>query len=294
MAAGKGSRYGSLKQFDGLGPQGEFLLEYSILDAIQAGFRQIVVVTQTTQVDFLEVYLKKRLPSHIQLIIIAQKLTDLPQGVTAPNERQKPWGTAHAVWTARDIIKEGFVVLNADDFYGKEAFKKAAKFFQTPTTPRDFGLVSYPLHQTLSEHGAVSRGICRIQDQFLVGIEERTKITKEGNKILDLDSGIIYTGKEQISMNFWICQPSFFESIGEQLKIFVPDSEHIHTKELYIPTVIAHLMEHQKIKVQCIPSDSEWFGVTYAEDKTTTVLKLQQMAKNQVYPSPLWKTTKSV
>jgi len=208
MAAGSGSRYGKLKQFDELGPKEEFLMEFAIYDAIKNDFNQIVVITKAANVAFLKDYLSERLPKRIKLDVLAQELTDLPSGVTFTGERKKPWGTAHAVWTARNVIKGPFVVINADDFYGQAAYKKAADFMKSDDSA--YSLLGYTLKDTLSEHGSVSRGVCKVSGDNLVSVEERLKLVQKGDVVLDEDSGLEFTGEEQASMNFWVCRPSIF------------------------------------------------------------------------------------
>ena len=219
MAAGSGSRYGKLKQFDDLGPNGEFLMEFAIYDAIQNGFKQVVVITKTENVSFLEEHLSKRLPENITLNVLAQELTDLPEGVTFTGERKKPWGTAHAVWTARNVINGPFVVINADDFYGQSAYKKAADFITSNT--KAYALLGYTLKDTLSEHGSVSRGVCEVEGDNLIAVQERLKIVQKDGNIIDEDTGLKFTGDEQASMNFWVCRPSIFDKIEAEFRIFL-------------------------------------------------------------------------
>ncbi|MEJ2584137.1 MAG: sugar phosphate nucleotidyltransferase [Robiginitalea sp.] len=223
MAAGKGSRYGKLKQFDDLGPKGEFLMEFSIYDAIANGFNHIVVITQKDNVEFLREYLGKRLPSDVSLDVLAQELTDLPEGTQFAGERPKPWGTAHAVWTARNVITNPFAVINADDYYGQPAYARAAEFIRN--TPDSFGLVAYTLKDTLSPHGSVSRGVCRQEGSSLRSVDERLEIADSNGQIRDADSGITFTGNELVSMNFWVCQPDLFSRIESDFREFLSSLE---------------------------------------------------------------------
>ncbi len=286
MAAGSGSRYGKLKQFDDLGPQGEFLMEFAIHDAIQNNFGQIVVITKAENVDFLRDHLRPKLPKHITLNVLAQELTDLPEGASFSGERKKPWGTAHAVWTARNVINGPFVVINADDFYGQAAYQKAAEFMKNNAT--DYALLGYTLKDTLSEHGSVSRGVCQVTGDDLVSVNERLKLVATDEGILDEDSGLTFTGEEQASMNFWVCRPSIFKKIETEFRTFLKDPERIATSELYIPFLIQEMLQAKEIKVKCIPSGGDWFGVTYASDKEKAMESLQQKTKEGLYPSPLW------
>lgn len=289
MAAGSGSRYGKLKQFDGIGPHEEFLMEFSIYDALEQGFNHIVVITKKENVAFTETYLRKRLPASVKLHVLSQELNDLPEGVHYSGERQKPWGTAHAVWTARKVIKTPFVVLNADDYYGKPAFKSAAEFIKDKTNETAFALVGYTLKDTLSEHGSVSRGVCTADTNgTLLSVKERTQLQWQDNKVVDLDSQTDYTGEELVSMNYWICRPSLFKTIENDLRNFITKGENLEKGEIYIPFVIQEMVQLGKTEVKVIPSTGKWFGVTYASDREAAVADLAQMTSQGEYPSPLW------
>ena len=286
MAAGSGSRYGKLKQFDDLGPNGEFLMEFAIYDAIQNNFEQIVVITKKENVAFLEEHLSKRLPKTIKLDVLSQELTDLPDGVTFTGERKKPWGTAHAVWTARNVINGPFVVINADDFYGQAAYEKAADFMKS--NENAYALLGYTLKDTLSEHGSVSRGVCEVEGDNLISVEERLKLVQKGDKVFDEDTQLEFTGDEQASMNFWICRPSIFNKIESEFRIFLNDKERIASGELYIPLMIQEMLQANEIEVKCIPSGGDWFGVTYASDKQKAMDSLQEKTNEGQYIAPLW------
>ncbi|MGB5237840.1 MAG: sugar phosphate nucleotidyltransferase [Flavobacteriaceae bacterium] len=288
MAAGKGSRYGKLKQFDGFGPNEEFLMEFSIYDAIQEGFDHIVVITQKTNVEFLKDHLAARLPGEIKIDVLAQELTDLPDGLEVGGERQKPWGTAHAVWTARNVISDPFVVINADDYYGKMAYARAASFISQAENKNKFGLVAYTLKDTLSDFGSVSRGVCKQEGSSLLSVEERIKIEEKDGVILDSDTGIKFTGDELVSMNFWVCSPSIFGQIEQDLKKFIETGDNLEKGEVYLPFVIQEMLQQGKASVDVIPANSTWFGVTYADDKDVAIASLSSMVGQGDYPSPLW------
>jgi NDP-sugar pyrophosphorylase family protein len=287
MAAGSGSRYGALKQFDALGPQGSFLMEYSIYDAVQAGFKQVVVITKKENVEELKNYLAPKVSKFIQLDVVAQELTDLPSGITPPVERVKPWGTAHAVWAARNVISNSFVVINADDYYGQEAFKDAANFITNQKSDTEFGLVTYPLGNTLSEYGTVSRGVCEVENGYLENITERLKLKKISDRVLDEDSGLDFSLSTLVSMNFWICTPRVFEEIEKEIRSFFADASFLKS-EVYIPTVMSEMKHKEIISIKAIESNSSWFGVTYTEDKAMAVTKLAQFHDEAVYPPHLW------
>ena len=288
MAAGSGSRYGKLKQFDDLGPNGEFLMEFAMYDAIKNGFDHIVVITKKDNVSFLKEHLEERLPSTVRLDVLAQEITDLPQGVIFDGERPKPWGTAHAVWTARNVIDSPFCVINADDFYGQSAYANAAKFIQEYPQEDHYALVGYTLKDTLSEHGSVSRGVCMTDGDNLISVDERLKLTQEGAKVVDADSGMEYTGDELASMNFWVCRPSIFSVIENEFREFLEDEHMIKTSELYIPKTVQNLLQAGEAKVKVVPSKDNWFGVTYASDREVAVASLQQKTDEGQYVSPLW------
>lgn len=287
MAAGRGSRYGKLKQFDDLGPEGEFLMEFSIFDAISQGFNHIVVITQSDNVAFLKTYLRERLPEHVSLDVLAQELTDLPAGTQFAGERPKPWGTAHAVWTAREVITGPFVVINADDYYGQPAFDRAAAFIKGDEDA-NYGLVAYTLKDTLSPHGTVSRGVCRQEGSRLLSVDERLKIADHGSEIKDADTGMTFSGDELVSMNFWVCQPSIFPKIEADFTEFLNQASDPSQGEIYLPFVIQDMLQNGMAEVEVIPAKSPWFGVTYAEDKEKAMSELKALTRAGAYPTPLW------
>lgn len=288
MAAGSGSRYGKLKQFDDLGPNGEFLMEFAMYDAIKYGFDHIVVITKKDNVSFLEEHLEERIPDHVKVDVLAQEITDLPYGVVFDGERVKPWGTAHAVWTARNVIEQPFCVINADDFYGQTAYANAAKFIQENPEDDHYALVGYTLKDTLSEHGSVSRGVCSVDGDKLLSVDERLKLEQKGDKVVDADSGMEYTGDELASMNFWICRPPIFDVIENEFIEFLEDDNRVKTSELYIPATIQNLLQAEEAIATVVPSQDNWFGVTYASDREIAVKSLQDKTNQGQYESPLW------
>lgn len=289
MAAGSGSRYGKLKQFDGLGPNEEFLLEYSIFDAIANGFNHIVVITKEANQTYLKDYLSERLPSNIKLDVSVQDIKNLPEGVNLNTERIKPWGTAHAVWCAKDVINGDFVIINADDYYGKKAFEGAAQFIKNTNSNNTYGIVGYNLKDTLSDHGSVSRGVCNVENGHLISIQEHTKIVAVNDVIVDEDSGNELEPDTIVSMNFWICNPSIFDYIETYFKNFLNVPENLEKSEIYLPFVAQEMMVNGLININVIASKSDWFGVTYYEDKTEAVNTLKALTEQSEYPSPIWK-----
>jgi len=288
MAAGSGSRYGKLKQFDELGPSGEFLLEFSIYDAIKNGFDHIVLVTKKENQEFLKTYLQQRIPTNINLDVIVQSISDLPKNINVSNNRIKPWGTAHAVWSARKVIKSSFVIVNADDYYGAEAFKQAGNYLNNKTTNSSYGLVTYKLGKTLSDFGSVSRGICKVKNGKLLSIVEHTKISEFKNTIKDEESGNILKSTDDVSMNFWICNTNIFSYIENYFKNFLLEKNNLEKNEIYLPFVAQQMMEEGIIDIDAIKSNSDWFGVTYFEDKKNAVNSLKSYTSDNLYPSPIW------
>ena len=288
MAAGSGSRYGKLKQFDELGPNGEFLMEFSIYDAIKSGFNHIVLITKRENKDFLYNYLREKIDNSIKLDVVVQEVDNLPEGIIAHSARQKPWGTAHAVWCARDYINTDFAIINADDYYGSKAFEKAARFFNHSDDQNNYALVSYRLKNTLSEFGSVSRGVCKVSNGKLDSINEHLKIEKNKNIIIDHDSGNILSEKDYVSMNFWLCKSNFFEHLDEYIKEEIENLDDIEKSEIYLPFAAQKLLSENIINIDVVDSESKWFGVTYREDKDNSVKKLESYTREGIYPNPLW------
>jgi len=288
MAAGSGSRYGKLKQFDELGPKGEFLMEFSIYDAIKNGFNHIVLITKKDNKDFLHDYLRNKIDNSIKIDVVVQEIYNLPNNVIINHNRQKPWGTAHAVWCARDYINTDFAIINADDYYGFNAFKNASQFFKKSKNQNNYGLISFRLKDTLSKFGSVSRGICDVSNGKLISINEYLKIEKNDKVIKDHESGNILSENDFVSMNFWLCRSNFFKYLEDYISDEIKNLEDITKSEIYLPFAAQQLLAKNIISINAIDSGSEWFGVTYKEDKENSVEKLNLYSKEGVYPTPLW------
>ncbi len=288
MAAGSGSRYGKLKQFDDLGPAQEFLMEFSIFDALKNNFNHIVVITKAANKSFLESHLSERLPKEVKLDVLVQNIEDIPETISLNTKREKPWGTAHAVWTARHVIKGSFVIINADDYYGQNAFTGAANFIKNNKNPDAFALVAYNLKNTLSKFGSVSRGVCEVDNHKLTSIIERTKISEQESQIIDEDSGVILAPDTAVSMNFWICNTSIFKYIETYFTAFLENPSNLEKSEIYLPFVTQEMMENGHITVDVIEAQSTWFGVTYYDDKKEAVSTLADLTEQGAYPTPLW------
>ena len=288
MAAGSGSRYGKLKQFDELGPCKEFLMEFSIYDAVTAGFNHIVLITRKENKKYLEEYLNKRLPKHIKIDVIIQELTNLPEGCNINAKRKKPWGTAHAIWCAKNYVSDDFAIINADDFYGNNSFKNAFQYMSRKDNNKNFGLVCYKLSETLSEFGSVSRGVCKVKNDKLVSINEYLKIKQKNNIIFDSNSGKILQEYDLVSMNFWICKNDFFIFLENYIIQCIRELKNIEKDEIYLPFAIREYSELNIMEIDVISSFSKWFGITYIEDKKESIKKLRELTENKLYPSPLW------
>jgi UTP-glucose-1-phosphate uridylyltransferase len=290
LAAGMGSRYGGLKQIDKLGPSGQAILQYSCFDAARAGFGKVVfVIRRDIEKDFKEVIISK-VSKSIPCEYCFQDKDDLPSGFTLPAEREKPWGTAHAVLAARKNVTEPFAVINADDFYGKEAYQTIADYFKTLSkdTNNQYCMVGYPVKNTLSEYGSVSRGICNTDSSGnLTTVVERTKIIRENGKIVFIedDQKTEIAENTPVSMNFWGFTPSFFKYLEDYFKEFLHENINKPKAEFLIPWVVDQLIKNKAAQTKVLTSDAQWFGVTYKEDRPAVVQKFQDLTDKGEYPA---------
>ncbi len=292
LAAGMGSRYGGLKQIEPVGPNGETILEYSVFDAIRAGFGKVVFVIRESFSEEFKARFEPKLKGKIQIEYAYQELDKLPNGFALPEGREKPWGTGHAVLMAKDVINEPFAAINADDFYGAEAYQVIANFLSGSVTPEKFAMVGYQLKNTLSEFGSVSRGICVTnQANLLTKITETHQIRQENNQYLcesaQGDTAQL-TGKEIVSMNFWGFHPTIFDYLEKQFSEFLDTSIQLPKSEFYIPFAVFDMISNGQICVEVLNADSPWFGVTYKEDKPYVVDQIQKLTNQGVYPPNLW------
>ena len=296
LAAGMGSRYGGLKQMDAFGPNGETILDFSIYDAINAGFGKVVFIVSESFLQDFKNFFKGKFEDKIRVEYVTQELDKLPVGY-GPYERQKPWGTAHAVQMAAEVVHEPFLVINADDYYGRDAYKVAFEYFnEYPLSKLDdkdvFFVMGYKLNKTLSDHGTVNRGVCEAdKDGNLVFIKECKKIAREDDNIirfLEGDTKLDLEEESLVSMNMWGFYPSYFEYFNENFKIFLDNEGNEPTSEYYIPELIDFLINNNKSVVKVLSSDSEWFGVTYQEDKPFVTERLQLLIDQGFYPERLW------
>lgn len=294
LAAGMGSRYGGLKQVDPVGPSGEAILDYSVFDAHRAGFGKVVFIIRK---DF-ETEFKDRVGSKYEGILPVeycyQDINDLPSPFTVPAERAKPWGTAHAIRAARDVVKEPFAAINADDFYGRDAFAKLAAFLQRPAAADGkfhFAMVGYKLDLTLSDNGSVARGICKVDGGKLESVTEMTKLVRVpggAENREDESNPVKLTGEERVSMNLWGFTPELFAALESRFPAWLEKNGAELKSEWYIPFVVDELIHEGKADVEVLPTDSNWFGVTYREDKPFVTAEIGKLVAAGEYPQSLF------
>lgn len=294
LAAGMGSRYGNLKQIDGLGPNGETIMDYSIYDALHAGFGKVVfVIRKSFDKDFREKVVSKY-ENHIPTEVVYQELESLPSGFELNPKREKPWGTNHAVLMGKSVIKEPFAVINADDFYGRESFKILAdKLNDMVGQENHYCMVGYRICNTLSESGAVARGICEKDEKdFLTSVVERTHIERVDGIIKYKDAEDYWypiAENTPVSMNMWGFTPDYFEHSEKYFEKFLELNQDNLKAEYFIPLMVDHLITNNISDVKVLDTPSKWFGVTYANDRPSVVDKLQKLVDAGEYPTPLWK-----
>ncbi len=294
LAAGMGSRYGGLKQLDGLGPNGETIMDYSIFDAERGGFGKVVfVIRHSFEEDFRNKIIKKY-ENKIPVELVFQELDYLPQGFTVNPERVKPWGTNHAVLMGKDVIKGPFAVINADDFYGKESYKILADFLKGMENKKnEYCMVGYRLGNTLSETGSVARGLCeKDKEEYLTTVIERTYIIRDTDGIIkykDENGNMVPAGENTpVSMNMWGFTPEYFQYSEDFFINFLRENADNIKAEYFIPSMVNYLITKGTAKVKVLDTPSKWFGVTYAEDRQSVVDKIQALINKGEYPSKLW------
>ena len=293
LAAGMGSRYGGLKQTDPIGPNGEAIIDYSIFDAIRAGFGKVVFVIIESFAENFKASFDEKLKGKIETVYVYQELSNIPDGLEFNPEREKPWGTGHAVLVAKDLINEPFAVINADDFYSEQAYHKIAEYLKEAekSSSPNYAMVGYQLDQTLSDNGYVSRGVCLSDAEGnLIDAVEHTSIERKGGKIIATleNEEKILNGKETVSMNFWGFLPSYFDFLEESFTDFIQENKEQLKAEFYIPFVVNDLIKAEKAKVKVLESTEKWFGVTYKEDKAETIENIKTLISEGKYPKKLW------
>lgn len=295
MAAGMGSRYGGLKQMDPIGPNAELIIDYSVYDAIYAGFSRVIfIINQVIKEDFISI-IGSKLSKYINVEYAYQELDDLPNNIKLPTNRIKPLGTAHAIYAARKKIDAPFLVINADDFYGRDAYVKMYKWLsKSHNTQTDFSMVGYQLSNTVTEHGYVSRGVCDVRGNRLLDIVERTHIVKKKDDIAWLDSSNDWhrlPSDSIVSMNMWGFSPRLLQEIDHNMETYLSSAlkENPLTCEYYLPSVVDKMLKDGRCKVEVLSTDAKWFGVTYSDDKVSVVEAIDDMCKEGIYPHNLWK-----
>lgn len=294
MAAGMGSRYGGLKQLDTLGPNGETIMDYSVYDAINAGFGDVVFIVRESFKEEFEKKVVSKYANKVKVTLVTQELDHLPKGFTLNPERVKPWGTGQAVLSAKEVVKGPFAVINADDYYGRDSFKVLSDFLSTLSedSKGSYSMVGFQLDKTLSESGSVSRGVCSADENgFLTSIREHTNIRKEGEKILGetLEGEPACFDNEAVtSMNMWGFTPDFMKACEDKFVTFLKSNINEPKKEFYVPSVVGEMIADKEATVKVLKSKSSWFGVTYKEDRAQVVERFRQMFKEGIYPEKLF------
>jgi len=286
LAAGMGSRYGGLKQIDPVGPSGETVLDYAVFDALRSGFNRIVFVIRKDIEEAFRSSVGSKYEGKVKVDYVFQDQNDLPAGISVTTERLKPWGTGHAVWCARHAVKEAFAVINADDFYGRDAFQKLGDFLGTSQNSvplAHFAIIGFKLKDTLSEHGAVARGVCTANQSQLVSIVETTGIQKA-----DVGSGKKFSGEEIVSMNCWGFTPTLFSLLEVELKAFLQLNGSNPKAEFYLPVTISDMVKHKLAQVDVFTAQATWFGVTFKEDKPRVQSAINELVNRGEYPNRLF------
>ena len=292
LAAGMGSRYGGLKQMEGFGPSGETLIDYSIYDAINAGFEKVVFVIRPDMEEIFNEMFMTRYKDRIDLQYVFQSVDKIPRWYKLNPERVKPWGTGHALLMAKDVIKEPMLIINGDDFYGSDAFRVSAKFLKEECSEKTYGITTYKLKNVLSENGTVKRGLCKEKDGYLESIEELFEIKRE-------EDGKIYGERlngekvelkddDFISMNMFEVHPSVFSTLEEKFEKFLEEHPDSLTDEFLLPTIFDNMISNKEVEFKVLQSDGKWFGVTYKEDAPIVREKLQKLVDDGVYPEKLF------
>ena len=293
LAAGMGSRYGGLKQLDSVGPNGETVIDYSVFDAIRAGFNKVVFIIREDFKEEFKLSIGEKFQDRIEVEYAFQKLDELPPGYTIPNDRTKPWGTGHAILSAMQTVRDPFAVINADDFYGQLAYQKIYNYLsETPVDalPANYCMIGYPLKNTLSEHGSVSRGICSVsEDDKLNSVRELTHIVKKHSEIFNEVNGEkeSLTGDEVVSMNMWGFSPQVFIQLERLFSEFLKENLNVLSSEFYIPFAVDNLIQSGTATVEVLETTEKWFGVTYQEDKVQVQKAILSLIQHGDYPSSI-------
>ena len=293
LAAGMGSRYGGLKQIDPIGPGGEFIVDYSVYDALRAGFDRVVFIIKKENLDLFRDTVGKRIEPHIRVEYVFQQLEDLPAGFSVPEGRVKPWGTGHALLCAANVVDDGFAVINADDFYGRDSFAKLAAFLRDSKADgkEHYAMAGFVLANTLTDNGTVSRGVCeRDAAGYLTRVTERTKIQKREGLVqyAEGDDWVTLPADATVSMNCWAFPPTLFGHLKGLFAQFLADNTDPLKGEFFLPFAVQDLMDEGVCDVAVLPTAAQWYGVTYREDRAGVVAALKAMHDKGDYPPTLW------
>ena len=295
MAAGMGSRFGGLKQIEPIGPNGEFIIDYSIYDAIKAGFDRVVFIIKEENFDIFKETVGNRIANHIKVDYVFQRIEDIPSGFTVPEGRVKPWGTSHAIMACCGVVNEDFIVINSDDFYGRDAFVKAYQFLEEreKNNLKEYAIIGYKVANTLTENGSVKRGVCELDGDYLSAIIE-SKVEKEEGVIkaspLDGSDSFVVDPNSCVSMNFFAFTPDILDYIKDNFAKFLENNkDNIDKCEYLLPESVFNKIKEEDMKVRVVPTTAKWYGVTYKEDKESVVNAIKNMIDSGEYPQDLWK-----
>jgi NDP-sugar pyrophosphorylase family protein len=294
MAAGMGSRFGGLKQVEPVGPNGEFILDYSIYDAIRAGYEKVVFIIKEENYDLFRETIGKRIESKIKVEYAFQRIKDVPEGVKVPEDRIKPWGTSHAILSAKNLVNDNFTVINADDFYGFDPYAKMKDFFDKNTDSNTYAMIGYKTKNTMSENGSVKRGVCSKDENNMLTNLIESSIEKKDGKIIatpleDEKTSFEVSEDTLVSMNFFGFTPSIFKFLEDEMtEFFEKHKDDLDKCEFLIPTSVFKRIKEDKIKVKVLDTNERWFGVTYKEDKKDLVSAINKMIEEGKYPKNLW------
>lgn len=290
MAAGLGSRFGGIKQMTGVGPNNLFIIDYSVYDAIQAGFEKVVFIIRKDIYEDFKNTIGNRIKDKIKVEYVFQDINDIPSGFSVPSNRVKPWGTGHAILSCRDVIDDNFIVINADDFYGRESFIKIHEYLKNvDRNSKNYCMVSYKLINTMSEFGSVSRGICNVIDGKLIDINERTNIVNKDDNLIYIDEGEhLIDNDALVSVNLWGFTPMMFEDASRYFIEFFKENSDLSKREFYLPTIVKKSIDEGIADVKVLESSSKFSGMTYKEDREKLSIYINDLVKKGVYPFDLW------
>lgn len=293
MAAGMGSRFGGLKQMTPVDEEGHFIIDFSLYDAYQAGFRRVAFIIKREIEQTFRETIGARMEKWFHVDYVYQELDRLPEGFAVPEGRKKPWGTAHAVACCRGVVEGPFAVINSDDFYGRGAYEEIYRFLTENETPHHYAMLGYQLRNTVTEFGSVARGVCHVQDGMLLDITERTKIFKRGQDAAYTEDGETFvplSGDTQVSMNFWGFTPEILDEIWDAFPAFLAENLPVNPEkcEFYLPTFVGSRLAEGKVRVRVLPCMETWHGVTYKEDLDSVKSAIGQLKREGKYPARLW------